>query len=918
MPEYKVHNKEIVIPVTAEIPESAVVSYIKSALSPEEIYGDLDNFIPFLMGLEIEGYDFSVNLVMDLLGIDPTIRPKEKPKVHSFLDPLYRDEYSTYVGPKLSDTNLYCFVGEQPGSTEVREHEPFVGSSGILLTRCMVASSIARSECYMTNVIKDFDAPIENYIRFQRGEAILSDSGRAYIESLIKEINSLDPAPKCIVAVGGVALYALTGRIGIYNNRGSVLEPPNLPCPVVPIIHPATVLPPKNVYLNRHLILYDLKRSVKVMQGFRPRKRNLIIRPTFDEVLEFIEKCHKVGKETDTTIFYDLECLNEEVSCISLSYDSDEAMCIHFVDEEGDVFTPPKELQVWLALARIMEDSEVRMGGQNIVFDAQFLLHRYGIKFTQREDTMIAQHISMPDFSKGLDFIASIHTDVPYYKDDGKEWFNKGKGNIETLWKYNDKDSIVCSEAFPKQLEDLASQNNISTYVQQRRLVNPLTYMMERGIRVDVEGLKKKYEDLKKEEGEVCEEINKLAGRELNPRSTNQLKEYFYDELKIKPYKKRTQKGWVVTTDELAMKRIARRGFPVASLILKARHLRKIATTYADINKVDPDGRIRCSYDPVGTRFSRLSSSKNIFGTGTNLQNWPHDLLEYLLADPGYIIYNIDLAQAENRIVAYVGQVLPMIHAFETGKDMHSLTGALISGLDYEEVKRQHYENIYCDLGGKDKTWRFWGKKGNHGLNYDLSHKQFALRYEIPENDGLRIVDGYHDAYPQVRNIYHKDVQRMIKEDRAITNLMGRTCPFLGALEDKTYKIGYSCIPQGTVGDIINERGLNYVYYDQDNFKPIELLTQVHDSIAFQVPLSVPLIEHARMLIKIKKSLEVTLSTHGRDFIIPADLTVGFTLGKSGTELKGTEFSEDENILAMKLQSIAATLQGRQYGESAS
>jgi hypothetical protein len=37
----------------------------------------------------------------------------------------------------------------------------------------------------------------------------------------------------------------------------------------------------------------------------------------------------------------------------------------------------------------------------------------------QLDDPMVAHSIILPDFDKGLDFICSWLTDVPYYKDDG-------------------------------------------------------------------------------------------------------------------------------------------------------------------------------------------------------------------------------------------------------------------------------------------------------------------------------------------------------------------------------------------------------------------------------------------------------------------------------------------------------------------
>jgi len=298
--------------------------------------------------------------------------------------------------------------------------------------------------------------------------------------------------------------------------------------------------------------------------------------------------------------------------------------------------------------------------------------------------------------------------------------------------------------------------------------------------------------------------------------------------------------------------------------------------------------------------FSRLSSSENIFGTGMNLQNWPDRALQFLKPDDGYVYYSMDLSQAENRIVAYVGQIPQMIHAFETGQDVHKLTASLIFGKPYDEISS---EDGSCSLGSGEYSERFWGKKANHGLNYDLGYRNFAFYYEIPESEGKFIVERYHAAYPGVRNGYHAYVRAQLQRGRTVTNLMGRRTTFLDEWSDKLFKKGYACIPQGTVGDVINERGVSYIYYNQIDFKPVEILSQVHDSIGFQIPLSVGWEVHADMLLKIRRSLETPLTIHGRDFSIPADLLMGLSLSKSqGIEMKGDRFPRTTPELAKLLE----------------
>jgi len=493
---------------------------------------------------------------------------------------------------------------------------------------------------------------------------------------------------------------------------------------------------------------------------------------------------------------------------------------------------------------------------------------------------MVAQKTLFPDYPMGLDFICTMYTDLPYYKNEGKKWFKVG-GAWRTLWNYNALDSIVCADAHPKQIEDLKRQGNLETYERQRQIIEPLVYMMERGIKVDVEGMKKKGEEYGQKIDSAIEELRRLCGFDINPNSPKQLANYFYGTKGLPAYRKR---GGGVTTDDDALKRLARKGIKEAELVRKIREYTKARGNYLNIDKVDTDARIRCSYNPAGTRFSRISSSENIFGTGMNMQNWPHELLEFLLPDEGYVLYTIDLSQAENRIVAYVGNVTQMIEAFETGRDVHSLTAALIFGKPVDEISNVDGSS---QLGGGHYSERFWGKKANHSLDYDLGFRTFAMRFELPETQAKWIVERFHLAYPGIRQNFHEIVRTQLAKDRTLTNLMGRRTLFLGEWGDKLWKVGYSCIPQGTVGDMINERGLSYVYYNQKDFAPVELLTQTHDSITFQIPLNISWERHAGMLRLIKAKLETPLKWNEREFVIPADISMSLDFNKDkGKKIK--------------------------------
>lgn len=80
------------------------------------------------------------------------------------------------------------------------------------------------------------------------------------------------------------------------------------------------------------------------------------------------------------------------------------------------------------------------------------------------------------------------------------------------------------------------------------------------------------------------------------------------------------------------------------------------------------DGRIYCTFNIVGTRTGRLSSS------GPNLQNVKGVLRKpFIIADPSrYAIYTVDSSQVEPRVIAYLTGDEEMVALFQAGRDYHN------------------------------------------------------------------------------------------------------------------------------------------------------------------------------------------------------------------------------------------------------
>ena len=158
---------------------------------------------------------------------------------------------NTYVPPDGDPlTAQYVIVGEQPGRREVKSYprRPFIGPAGkLFFNECCMSVGISRNLCYETNFVKDLDKPLRYYINLSLKQPLLSKEGLEYLNELTDEL--LRTTAKVIIAVGGAALFALCGKKGILKWRGSILKSPKIPNRIIiPVIHTATVIPPKSQY----------------------------------------------------------------------------------------------------------------------------------------------------------------------------------------------------------------------------------------------------------------------------------------------------------------------------------------------------------------------------------------------------------------------------------------------------------------------------------------------------------------------------------------------------------------------------------------------------------------------------------------------------------------------------------------------
>ena len=504
---------------------------------------------------------------------------------------------------------------------------------------------------------------------------------------------------------------------------------------------------------------------------------------------------------------------------------------------------------------------------------------------------------------------------------------------------YNALDAAItleCANAFMPDLLKEPAENYPtfeSTYDHTIDLFEPLMYMMIRGVRVEQDKLAETRVKINTKLDELQKEIDSICGRYINPNSPKDTQTYFYVEKRIPPYFKRNLKGKsVVTTDDKALQRIARgtanrKGLKEANLMQQWRGLRKLRGTYIDI-VFDKDSRLRCSYNPRGTKFGRLSSSKTVFETGMNMQNLPEAFKGFILADEDKIFIDLDKRHAEWIIVAYECGDLSMINACENNIDVHAYTASQMFNVSVEliqkedeylghgtdpEAMRQKRVNIpEIDLLIRQNKWiprsmsmRQAAKKANHGLNYDEGYKTFSLDNEITEKEGKVVVDFYHGIYPGIRQEYTVVQQELANNNRTLLNLFGRPCRFLDKWGDKLFKAAYSYKPQSTVGELVN-RAIVKTYRDSStDTEDLEILAQVHDNVLYQN--KVDALSISRAVFVAKEHLNPTLSTGGREFQIATDMKIGYDWGNLHKVLLVDNLDDQVDLVKEVLDGIERT-----------
>lgn len=529
---------------------------------------------------------------------------------------------------------------------------------------------------------------------------------------------------------------------------------------------------------------------------------------------------------------------------------------------------------------------------QNGLYDNVYFLRFNCPVHNWLHDTQHLFHSMFSEYPKRLDFITAYALrNVRYWKDDGKS------GSLSDYYRYNARDcwaTLNSYLALVAEMEPYAVRN----YLKEFPLVFPCLHCEIEGIAVDKNLMLQVKADKEKEQiiGEAKFQTM-TAAPNFNVRSPQQVKNLM----------KVCGLGHLQSADAANLL-VAQASHPLNNRIFtrlqELKKASKLLSTYFVEGKFW-NGRCFYKLNPAGTDTGRLASSESSFWCGLQIQNIPRGdaVKQFLVADPGWLLSEIDKAQSEARCVGYLAGETSLISLVEGPHDYHSWNAAAFFGVPYEQ--------IYDEVTGKklNADLRDLAKRTNHGANYNMGANvmlatmgpkkvsEAKVILKLPASWSLKqvcqyLLDVYAKTYPGIKGQWYSSIIKEIETTGRLVSPRGHTRIFFNKATLRANKSHLNAAvahpAQNLSVDLINEEFYNvwrasiYNSYFVDGIEnPVQLRgrlrikAQIHDSIFFQyrqefpdTPKVVCRIMHTPVTVRDPLGIE-------RVMVIPSDISAG-------------------------------------------
>ena len=481
-------------------------------------------------------------------------------------------------------------------------------------------------------------------------------------------------------------------------------------------------------------------------------------------------------------------------------------------------------------------------------------------------DTALAAYLLDPSRpSYGLDDLLMQRTDYQFPADDGPPTgqLDFGENPISPAQRAATS-ALAVAKLAPVVAESLTEQSlhKLNSEIEVP-LVGVLARMEAIGIGVNRAELEALSAEMTAEAQMFAGQIQEDAGEEFNVNSTKALQAILFEKLELTPGKK-TKTGF--STNQATLEKLLGE-HPIIEHLLHYREVEKLRSTYGTslLAAVDPDDRIRATFNQTVARTGRLSSENpnlhNIpvrteLGRGFRKAFVPREGTEFVVAD-----YN----QIELRCIAHLSEDPGLIEAFQSGEDIHRSVAAAVFGVAPEEVTYQQ---------------RSRAKMVSYGLAYGMEAYGLGQRLGIKTSEAAQILESYFAGFPSVKTYMEATVtearnrgytETLFGRRRAIPELQSDRVQVRQAGERQAMNAGI----QGLAADIFKVALVRLEQRLLDDGLESRIVLQVHDEVILEVPPQ----EKDRA---VAATVEVLMGAF--DLRVPLEVNLSF--GKSWAEAK--------------------------------
>ena len=229
------------------------------------------------------------------------------------------------------------------------------------------------------------------------------------------------------------------------------------------------------------------------------------------------------------------------------------------------------------------------------------------------------------------------------------------------------------------------------------------------------------------------------------------------------------------------------------------------------------------SYNQTIAQTGRLSS------TNPNLQNIPvrtetgKEIRKAFVADTGKVLVSADYSQIELRLAAALADDKPMIAAFKSGADIHTLTAAEMFNVKPEKVT---------------KDQRYAAKTINFGVLYGMNPHGLSVATGFDYDKAREFIDRYFGLRKGVAD-YITKIKKMAHDAGYTETIFGRRrpCPDVNssnfAIRAAAERAAVNMPLQGTAADMMK---LAMIAIHKKLPENSNLILQIHDELIVECP----------------------------------------------------------------------------------